>query len=48
MQVSVIAHVPPKDSCAIPFKSNPSSDVPLMIHVRENDLAPVSQALADG
>ena len=47
MKVAVLAHLPPKNFCAVFFQRHPGSDVGLVIHVGDNNFVALTERLSD-
>ena len=47
VKVSVLAHLPPKNFCAVFFQRHPGSDIGFVIHVRNNNFVALTKRLSN-
>ena len=47
MKVAVLAHLPPKNFCAVFFQRHPGCDIRFVIHVGDNNFVSLAECLSD-
>ena len=47
MQIPIVPHLPPNESCSVPFQRQPGGDVGFVIHIGYDNLVPLTERLSD-